>query len=138
MSNNIRATLSIPALVAPTDDTERILRDQYLSFRTVYNRENLRRTGNIEQEPILTLDQAFYSLDREDPLSSPTSLAQSASAAIQAKEYIFHHKFWLGRPHYVFGILLTHTRTLKQPPRQSSSSSASLTSETFPSNPANC
>lgn len=49
MSKNIYATRSSPALSPPTGSLERILRNQDLLFRAVYNHENHRRAGSIEQ-----------------------------------------------------------------------------------------
>lgn len=60
MLKNILTNRLSPALVPPNGDPERILRDQDLLIRTVYNVENTGRAGSIEQDPIHALDQAFY------------------------------------------------------------------------------
>lgn len=82
MSNTIRATWSNPVIVLLIGDPKRILRHQDLSILPVYNYENPGRVGCIEQKPIHNFDQAFSLLDHEGPPPSPTSLAQSASAAV--------------------------------------------------------
>lgn len=82
MSNDIRETRSNPVLVPPTAYPERILRNQDLSFRSVYSHENPRRADSIKREPIHTLYQAFSSLVCKGPSASATSRAQSAHVAV--------------------------------------------------------
>lgn len=82
MSDNIRTSQTYPALVPSTNNLERILHDRDLLFLAMYIHKNPGRTGSIKQEPMHTLDQAFYSLDREGPPPSPTSQAASAPALV--------------------------------------------------------
>lgn len=51
-----RATRSIPALVPPTGNSKRILREQELSFGTVYNHKGFEHISDSEREPIQKLD----------------------------------------------------------------------------------
>lgn len=51
MLSNIRAAQINTALIPPTADPKRILRDLDLSSRTAYNREYSGCAGSIEKEP---------------------------------------------------------------------------------------
>lgn len=66
-----------------TSDQERILSNKNLLFLTSNNQKNQGKTCSIERELIYTLDQTFFSLDREGSLPAPTSRAQSTSAAVR-------------------------------------------------------
>lgn len=61
---------------------EHILREQELSFRTMYSHEGLGHVRNEEREPIYLLDHSFQSLDCKGLTPSPTSRAQSVPAAV--------------------------------------------------------
>lgn len=83
MSSNIHEGLSNSAIFPSTDDPEHILRDQDLSFRTVFNYKNPGCAGSIEQEPIHAQYQEFFiSMGRHGPPPSHASWAQSVLAAV--------------------------------------------------------
>lgn len=82
MLKNTRATRSNPAPISPSGDSEHNMHDQDLSFRTLYIHESPERVGSIERELIHTLDQAFYSLDRESRPRLHRHGAQSAPVAV--------------------------------------------------------
>lgn len=82
MSNNIRSTRSNPAFLSSTGNQERILRNPNLSFPTVYIHKSPGSASSIRHEPIHILKQAFFPLDRESSLPSPTSRAKLAFAAV--------------------------------------------------------
>lgn len=86
-----RATWSNAALMPSTDDVERILREQELSIRTVYNHEGPMNFRDDEQGPVHSLDQTFQSLDREFFPPFPASRAQSVLAAVKPETESYLH-----------------------------------------------
>lgn len=92
-----RAAQSNPTFMPLTGSPERILSEQVLSFRTVYNHEGLGYVSDDEQEPIYTLDQALQSLHREGPPPSWRSRAQWAPAEVNSKAESDSHICEYGR-----------------------------------------
>lgn len=69
--SNTSTTRSNPALVPPTGNRKRILREQEFSYRTDFNHEGSGLVRDDKREEIHTLDQASQLLDRKVPPPSP-------------------------------------------------------------------
>lgn len=82
--SSIHATSSNPALVPPTGNLERNLREQKLFFRTFYSNEGSRHVSDVKRDPIHTLHQDFQSLDGKGPPPSPASCAHLKPAALNS------------------------------------------------------
>lgn len=80
--SNICATVSNSALVPTTGNLDGILREQGLSFCTLYRHKGPGRVSDHKCEPIYTQYQAIQLLDREGSSMSPSPLAQFASAVV--------------------------------------------------------
>lgn len=82
MLNDVFVTQSSPILVTLTSNQKRIMRKRIFSFRIMFSHRSPRRFGTTDHEPIHSLDQAFFLLNREDSPPSSTSRAQAAPAVM--------------------------------------------------------
>lgn len=58
--SSTHATRLNPALIPPTDDPERIFREQELSFHSGYSHEGLGHVSDDKRYLVPTLDQTFH------------------------------------------------------------------------------